>query len=134
MATSAAFGQLQTLLKWYGQIFPMWTFPFLPLIVAAFFQAFAWMSGPIFLSNYTLVPRIAILLLFACGEYIFMSPTMNAGVEVLKMSEPLLVVIYQVVTLVVFMFVQIFIFKKPFHMKYLISFILLSAAIYVAYK
>lgn len=133
MNPSAAFSQLSTLINLYSKILPIWTFPFIPLIIAAFFQAFAWMSGPIFLSNLTLVPRVAVLLLFACGEYIFMSPTMNAAVEVLKMSEPLLVALYQIVTLVVYMFVHILIFKKPFKTKYILSFILIALAIYVAY-
>jgi uncharacterized protein (DUF486 family) len=131
--TTAATKQLAALLAAYLSIFPKWTFPYLPLGVAAIFQSFAWMSGPIFLNSLTLIPRILVLWLLAFGEYTFMSPTMNAGVEVIGWEEPFLVVIYQVMTLVVFMFINIFIFQKPFHVKYLISFILLSLAVFVAY-
>lgn len=132
-AVSAALPELKALIGWYGRFLPMWTFPFLPLAIAAMFQSFAWMSGPIFLPGLTLFPRILVLLLFACGEYIFMSPTMNAGVEVLGMPEPHLVVIYQVMTLFVFMLVNILVFKKPFQTKYAIAFLLLAAAVYIAY-
>ena len=107
---SAAYDQLNALIKIYETYFPKWTFPFIPLGIAAAFQSFAWMSGPYFLGHLSLLPRIFVLWLFALGEYSFMSPSMNAGVEVLKMSGPLLVVIYQVMTLIVFMIIDVFIF------------------------
>lgn len=62
-----------------------------------------------------------------------MSPTMNAGVEILGMHEPFLVTIYQIVTLVVFIFMDIYVFRRPFEFKYYICFALLAAAAYVAY-
>jgi hypothetical protein len=124
--------QLEKLLNNYLKIFPKYTFPFLPFIIAAFFQSMAWMSGPIFLSKYTLGPRMLLLILFAIGEYLFMSPTMNASVEILGIQEPHLVIVYQITTLIVFIIVNIFIFKKGFNMKYLSSFIFGGAAIYMA--
>ncbi len=130
---SAATKELKKLLDIYLGIFPKWTFPIFPLIIAASFQSMAWMSGPIFLKNLSLFPRIMVLWLFAAGEYSFMSPTMNAGVEILGMHEPFLVTIYQIVTLLVFIFIDIFIFKRPFEFKYYICFALLAAAAYVAY-
>ncbi len=130
---TAATKELKKLLDAYISIFPKWTFPVLPLIIAAAFQSMAWMSGPIFLKNFTLWPRILILWLFAAGEYSFMSPTMNAGVEILGMHEPFLVTIYQIVTLLVFIIIDIFIFKRPFEFKYYICFILLAITAYVAY-
>jgi uncharacterized protein (DUF486 family) len=71
--------------------------------------------------------------LLAGGEYLFMMPAMNAGIEVLGMREPFLVVIYQVITLIVFMFVDLFVFKKEFKLKYLIAFALLGLAVMVVY-
>jgi uncharacterized protein (DUF486 family) len=130
---TAATKELRQLLQTYLSVFPKWTFPVLPLMIAATFQSMAWMSGPIFLRNFSLWPRILVLWLFAAGEYTFMSPTMNAGVEVLNMNEPFLVTIYQIVTLLVFIFVDIFIFKRNFEFKYYICFALLAAAAYVAY-
>ena len=131
---SAAYDQLVSLYAAYCRFIPTWTFPYLPLAVAALFQSFAWMSGPIFLTSLSLVPRILVLLMFACGEYIFMSPAMNAGVEVLGISEPQLVVIYQVMTLMVFVAVNVLVFRKPFHAKYVLSFALLVLAVYVTYQ
>jgi uncharacterized protein (DUF486 family) len=62
-----------------------------------------------------------------------MMPAMNAGIELLNMREAYLVVIYQVITIIVFINVDLFIFKKPFHIKYLISFIFLILAVMVVY-
>lgn len=131
--TTAAYPQLFTLVALYKKVLPIWTFPFIPLGIAAIFQSFAWMSGPIFLANMTLLPRMFVLWILALFEYMWMSPAMNAGVEVLGMQEPLLVVVYQVMTLVVFMMIDIFIFQKDFKIKYVISFLFLSIAVYIAY-
>lgn len=124
--------QLKHLLDLYYKILPKSTFPYIPFIIGAFFQSLAWMSGPIFLNNYSLIPRIFLLLMFAAGEYLFMSPAMNAGVEILKMKEPQLVIIYQIITLFVFIFINIFLFKKGFEKKYIISFIFGGLAVYFA--
>ena len=131
---TAATPQLRNLLNMYTKILPLKTFPFVPFIIAAFFQSFAWMSGPIFLAKYTLVPRMGILLLFAAGEYLFMSPAMNAGVEIFNMKESYLVITYHIITLLVFIFVNIFIFKKIFETKYIFAFIFAGLAIYMANK
>ena len=87
-------------------------------MIAAFFQCLAWMSGPNLFYNYSLLPRLGIMWLFAGGEYLFMMPAMNASIEVLNKHEPLLVVIYQVITLVMFIFVNVFIFKKGFQFRF----------------
>jgi uncharacterized protein (DUF486 family) len=130
---TAATDQLAYLIKLYIKVFPIWTFPFIPLTIAAVFQSLAWMSGPNLFQNFSLVPRLFIMLLLASGEYLFMMPTMNAGIELFNMREPHMVVIYQVITLIVFMIIDLFVFKKEFHIKYLISFILLVLAIMTVY-
>lgn len=132
-AATRATPQLRRLVEAYQRVLPLKTFPLVPLVIAAFFQVFAWTSGSTLLANLTLVPRVLALWLFAAGEYTFMSPAMNAGVEVLGFSEPLLVVVYQVVTLVVFILVNSLVYKNPFRLKYAVSFCLLAAAVYVAY-
>jgi uncharacterized protein (DUF486 family) len=130
---TAATDQLSYLTKLYSKVFPIWTFPFIPLTIAAIFQSLAWISGPNLFQNFSLVPRLFIMWLLAGGEYLFMMPTMNAGIELFNMREPYLVVIYQVITLIVFMIIDIFVFKKEFHIKYLISFILLCLAVMTVY-
>ena len=129
---TASTKQLQYLLNKYTKILPIETFPFVPFIIAAIFQSLAWMSGPIFLNKYSLTPRILILLLFAAGEYLFMSPSMNAGVEILNMKEGQLVVEYHITTLIVFILVNIYLFKKNFDIKYGIAFLLSGLAVYFA--
>jgi len=129
---SAAYEQYKTGLTHYFKVMPSWSFPILPLVIAAAFQVFAWFGGT-FLSNLTAIPRVFTLWGLALGEYSFMSPAMNAAKEVLGMSESLLVVIYQVITLVVFTIINTVVFGNPFEIKYLVSYILLSAAVYVAY-
>lgn len=129
---SAAYSQYHALIKWYRQHLPAVSFPWVPLTIAAAFQVLAWFGGR-FLHGLTLVPRVAVLWLFALGEYSFMSPTMNAAVEVLRMPEPLLIVIYQVITLVVFIVLHVTLFRQPFRLQYAVSFVLLALAVYVAY-
>ncbi len=131
--STASTAELRSLINIYTKFLPIQTFPFIPLTIAAFFQCLAWMSGPNLFYNYSLLPRLGIMWLLAGGEYLFMMPAMNASIEVLKNHEPLLVVIYQVITLIVFIFVNVFIFKKGFQLKYLISFIFLGLAVFVAY-
>lgn len=130
---TSATNELKSLLNLYTKILPKWSFPYIPLVIAAFFQSLAWLSGPNLFTNYSLIPRMIIMWLLAGGEYLFMIPSMNAGVELLNLLEPYLVVIYQITTLVVFMFVDIFIFKKSFPIKYVFSFILLALAVLVTY-
>ena len=130
---TAATDQLSSLIKLYSKVFPIWTFPFIPLTIAAVFQSLAWLSGPNLFQNFSLAPRLLIMWLLAGGEYLFMMPTMNAGVELFNMREPHLVVIYQVITLIVFMVIDLFVFKKEFHIKYLISFVLLALAVITVY-
>ncbi len=131
---SASTSQLRKMLNIYNKILPSKTFPYVPFIIAAFFQSMAWVSGPIFLNSFKLAPRMLILMSFAFGEYLFMSPAMNAGVEILNMKEPQLVITYHVTTLFVFIFVNIFIFKKTFEMKYVIASICSVLSIYFANK
>ncbi len=128
-----ATAELKHLISLYTKILPIWTFPFIPLIIAAFFQSFAWVSGPNLFQNLSLLPRLLMMLLFASGEYLFMMPTMNAGMEIFGMREALLVVIYQITTLIVFMIVDLFVFKKPFKIKYAVAFFLVALAIYIVY-
>ena len=133
MVSTAATAQLAALYGAYQRVLPKWTFPYVTLGVAAVFQSFAWMSGPIFLGHLTLLPRILVLWMFAAGEYLFMSPTMNIGVEVLGLEEPLLVVIYQVMTLIIFMIIDVFVFKNRFRAKHVVAFALLAITIYIVY-
>jgi uncharacterized protein (DUF486 family) len=124
--------QLKYLLDLYYKFLPRASFPYLPFVVAAFFQSMAWLAGPIFLNNYSLIPRMIVLILFAVGEYTFMSPAMNAGVEILGMRESSLVIGYHAATLLVFAFVNIFIFKKAFEVKYACAFLFSGLSVYFA--
>ncbi len=129
---TASTPQLKYLLDIYNKYLPPGSFPYVPFVLGAFFQSLAWVSGPIFLKSFTLLPRMMILILFAMGEYIFMSPAMNAGVEILNMKEPQLVIQYHVTTLFVFIFVNIFLFKKTFEMKYICAFVFGGLSVYFA--
>lgn len=128
----AATEQFRAILGAYGRILPRWSFPYVPLAIAAAFQVFAWFGGR-FLHPYSLVPRVLLLWLFALGEYTFMSPAMNASVELLGMEEAYLVVAYLVITLLVFMFINAVVFRNGFKLKYLLSYLFLSLAVYFAH-
>jgi uncharacterized protein (DUF486 family) len=134
MIQTDATPELKYIFDNYFKIFPKSSFPYIPFIIAAIFQSFAWASGPIFLNKLTLLPRMIILILFADGEYMFMSPTMNAGVELYSMNEAELVTEYHVTTLIVFILVDIYVFKKRFEKKYLSAFIFAGLAVYFANK
>jgi uncharacterized protein (DUF486 family) len=131
---SSSTPQLRKLLKIYNKFLPSSTFPYIPFIIAAIFQSLAWVAGPIYFNNFTLVPRTLILMSFAFGEYLFMSPTMNAGVEVLNMKEPQLVITYNTIILIVFILINIFVFKKTFEMKYVLATIFSVLGVYFANK
>lgn len=129
---SAAYGQYVALINKYTSFLPKSTFPWIPLIIAAVFQVFAWFGGR-FLGGLTMIPRVFVLWFLALGEYAFMSVSMNASTEVLKMNESLLVVIYQVATLVVFIIINSTVFRNKFKWKYLASFVCLGLAVFFAY-
>lgn len=78
MFKSAAYDQLLGLITTYKKFLPIWSFPFLPLGIAAVFQTMAWLSGPILFKNFTLLPRLFILWFMALGEYTAMSPTTHS--------------------------------------------------------
>lgn len=130
---SAAAPQLRRYVELYKTVLPVWTFPIVPFVVAAIAQTTAWFGGR-FLSQFTLVPRVLVLWLFAGAEYLFMSPTMNAGVEVLGMQENSLIIMYNVATLIVFAVVSIFVFKNKYTWKHIVAFALLVAAVFLIHS
>jgi hypothetical protein len=58
MIQTAATQELKYIFDNYFKIFPKRSYPYIPFIIAAFFQSLAWTSGPIFLNSYSLVPRM----------------------------------------------------------------------------
>jgi uncharacterized protein (DUF486 family) len=131
MKTTAATHQLRKLIEIYARYLPLKSFPYVTLTIAGAFQVMAWLGGSTLLAGFTLFLRIFLLWLLALGEYTFMSPTMNAGVEVLGMNEANLVILYQVITLFVFLVFNIFVFKKPFTWRHGIAVTLLMIADYL---
>jgi uncharacterized protein (DUF486 family) len=129
---SAAKPQLEYIVKTYAKVLPISTFPIVPFLVAAIFQVFAWFGGR-FLTNLTLFPRILVLWLFAAFEYMIQSPAMNAAQEVLGMQENVLIVLYNVATLVVFVIISVTFFKNKYSIKHVIALLLLLASIALVY-
>jgi uncharacterized protein (DUF486 family) len=130
---SAAYAELSKLLSFYTRVLPSWSFPYVPLTIAAVFQVIAWFGGQSFY-GLSLIPRVLVLWLFAFGEYGFMSPAMNAAQEILGTSEATLVIVYQMITLIVFLLVNKFWFKKTLSKNNYVSFAFASAAIYFAVR
>jgi uncharacterized protein (DUF486 family) len=77
----------------------------------------------------------AILLswLIALFEYILMVPANRIGYEA-NFSAFQLKIVQEVITLVVFSFFAVLVLKEPFQSKYLISFGLLIAAVYIMFR
>jgi uncharacterized protein (DUF486 family) len=129
---SAARQQLANYIKYYSKILPIKTFPLVPFIIAAIFQVFAWFGGR-FLGHLTLFPRVLVLWLFAGLEYLWQSPAMNAAHEILGIPENVLIVLYNVATLVVFVIISITIFKNKFNWKNVLAIILLVISVLLVY-
>lgn len=128
MTKTAATQQLRLLVDFYHRFLPRWAFPAVPFVLAALFQVFAWFGGR-YLAGLSLVPRVLVLWLFALGEYSFMSPAMNASQEILGVQEHVLIVMYNVATLVVFALVSIFVFKNKLTWRHLLAMLLLIGAV-----
>lgn len=130
---SRARGQLERLVQFYRAWLPERAFPLVPFALAAVFQVFAWFGGR-FLGGLTLVPRVLVLWLFALGEYSLMSPAMNAGQEVLGMSENALVILYNIATIVVFALVSVLVFRNPIRWQHALAALLVLAAVALAWS
>jgi uncharacterized protein (DUF486 family) len=95
-------------------------------------MTFAW-YGHLKNANMPLWKAIAISWGIALFEYMLMVPANRIGFEngmngfQLKMTQ-------EVITLIVFSVFAVLYLKEPFHWKYLLSFFLLLAAVYVMFK
>jgi uncharacterized protein (DUF486 family) len=95
-------------------------------------MTFAW-YGHLKNANIPLWKAIAISWGIALFEYMLMVPANRIGFEngmngfQLKMTQ-------EVITLIVFSVFAVLYLKEPFHWKYLVSFFLLLAAVYVMFK
>ena len=130
---TASTPQLIQVINLYKRVLPLSTFPYVPFFIAGTFQVLAWVGGSTILSSLTLFPRILVLWVFALFEYVFSSPAINASVEVLGKSESFLVVMYHITTLVCFILINTFVFKRPFELKYLVCFALVALATWIAH-
>ena len=128
--TTAATPQLKKYIDIYKRYLPISTFPLVPFCIAAVFQCFAWFGGR-FLGGFTLWPRVLLLWLMALGEYTFMSPAMNAAVEVLGLKENSLIIMYNVATLFVFAIISLTVFQNKYTWRHIVAFILLIIAVYL---
>lgn len=127
-AASAARRELERVVRFWTAALPKAAFPMVPFAIAATFQVFAWFGGR-FLHGFSLVPRVLILWMFALGEYSFMSPAMNASQEVLGMSENMLIIMYNVATLLVFTIISSLVFRNTVTWRHAAALVLLVASV-----
>lgn len=125
---SAAFEELTWLVDAYSKFLPIQTFPYVNLTIAAVFQVLAWFGGTLF-PGFSMVPRVLFLWLFALVEYIFMSPTMSACIELLGYSQGFLVVLNHSLALAMFVVMNALIFKSKLTWRHYAAFALLTAAV-----
>ncbi len=102
------------------------------LTASNIFMTFAWYGN---LKNTGIPVWKAILISWgiALFEYCLMVPANRSGF-INGFSGFQLKITQEVITLVVFSVFAVFYLKEPFHWKYLISFTLLLAAVYVMFK
>lgn len=96
------------------------------------FMTFAW-YGHLKFNNIPLWKAILISWLIAFLEYCLMVPANRFGFAD-GMTGYELKVTQEVITLCVFAIFALFYLKEPFHWRYLVSFALLVAAVYVMFK
>lgn len=102
------------------------------LTASNIFMTFAW-YGHLKNTSIPLWKAIAISWGIALLEYMLMVPANRIGFDKgftgfqLKMTQ-------EVITLVVFSVFAVYYLKEPFHWKYLLSFALLLAAVYIMFK
>ena len=102
------------------------------LTASNIFMTFAW-YGHLKNTEMPLWKAIVISWAIALFEYMLMVPANRIGFNN-GMSGFQLKITQEVITLVVFSVFAVFYLKEPFHWKYLLSFALLLAAVYVMFK
>jgi uncharacterized protein len=102
------------------------------LTASNIFMTFAW-YGHLKNTEMPLWKAIVISWGIALFEYMLMVPANRIGFNN-GMSGFQLKITQEVITLVVFSVFAVFYLKEPFHWKYLLSFALLLAAVYVMFK
>ena len=102
------------------------------LTASNIFMTFAW-YGHLQNTEMPLWKAIVISWGIALFEYMLMVPANRIGFNN-GMSGFQLKITQEVITLVVFSVFAVFYLKEPFHWKYLLSFALLLAAVYVMFK
>lgn len=128
---TAAYDQLRWLVQAYAKVLPIGTFPYVMLSAAAVFQVLAWFGGTLF-PFLTLFPRVFTLWGFALCEYVIMSPTMSACIELLGYSQSFLVVLNHSLALIMFIVINRHVFKSPFTWRHLGAFLLITAGVWLA--
>jgi len=102
------------------------------LTASNIFMTFAW-YGHLKFKDISLWKAILISWLIAFLEYCLMVPANRIGYAD-GLTGFQLKVTQEVITLVVFTAFAIFYLKEPFHLRYLASFALLVAAVYIMFK
>lgn len=102
------------------------------LILSNVFMTIAW-YGHLKEKNIPLWKAILLSWGIAFFEYCLMIPANRNG-YLNGWNGFQLKIAQEVITLIVFTFFAVFYLKEPFHTKYLISFLLLAAAVYFAVK
>ncbi len=102
------------------------------LTASNIFMTFAW-YGHLKFTGMPLWKAILISWLIAFLEYCLMVPANRLG-YVGGLSGYQLKVTQEVITLIVFSIFAVYYLKEPFHWRYLLSFALLIAAVYVMFK
>jgi uncharacterized protein len=102
------------------------------LTASNIFMTIAW-YGHLKFNNFPLWKAVLISWLIAFLEYCLMVPANRFGFAD-GMTGYQLKVTQEVITLVVFAIFALIYLKEPFHWRYLLSFALLVAAVYVMFK
>lgn len=102
------------------------------LVCSNIFMTFAWYYH-LKHTGWPLWKAILLSWAIAFFEYLLMVPAnrwgYTAGITAFQLK-----IIQEVITLVVFSFFAVLVLKEPFHVKYIIAFLLLLAAVYIVFR
>jgi uncharacterized protein (DUF486 family) len=115
--------ELKPLVHFYNTFLPLWSFPWVMLMLASLAQYFAWWGGIFLFPNVSLFSKIFFSWLIVLIEFIILIPSLSVSVELLGYDETYLTIITKLFQLIIFYAINKFTLNAPFSKKYIFSFI-----------
>jgi uncharacterized protein (DUF486 family) len=123
--------EFKSLVQFYNNLLPLWTFPVVMLMLANLAQYFVWWSGLFLFPNVSLFYKILFSWLIVFIEIIILIPSLGSLVQIMGYDETYLFILSKAFQMFIFYTVNAFTIKAPFTKKYIISFLLMLLSLTV---